>query len=275
MATIPTLKSGASAEDVIECLTRDGCVVIPDMLDAAAASAIRRELDPHLTEKSERRANQLFALQGTSDFLPGNTRRTTGLIAKSPTVRTLATHPMMLKICDATLGPNCTSYQMHATAALVVGPGATVQVLHREDDAFFKLPDPHPNLIVASMWALTDFTEANGATRLVPGSHRWARIRKAEVSEVAVAAMPAGSVLLWMGATLHGAGANRTDDWRFGVFLSYSLGWLRQEENQYLSVPPDVARELPEQLQALVGYQMHNPALGYASMGDPREMLRR
>jgi len=274
MAVISMLQPGARAEDVIERLERDGCVVVQGVLDAGALASIERELEPHLTKESERRLTETFEAAGAPDFLPGNTRRTTGLIAKSPTARVLATHPLMLKVCDATLGPNCSSYQVHATAALVVGPGATVQMLHREDDAFLKFPTPHPNLIAASMWAVTDFTVANGATRLVPGSHLWPRNRRAAESEVAVAEMPAGSVLFWMGATLHGAGANRTDGWRFGVFLSYSLGWLRQEENQYLSVPPEVARGLPEQLQGLVGYRMHDPALGYSTMGDPRALLR-
>lgn len=125
---------------------------------------------------------------------------------------------------------------------------------------FFTLP--RPNLVLASMWAISDFTEANGGTHLVPGSHRWPAGRVAREDEIAAAAMPAGSVLMWMGGTLHGAGANRSDQWRFGVFLSYSLGWLRQEENQYVDLPPQIARTLPKQLRDLAGYRMH-VALGY------------
>jgi ectoine hydroxylase-related dioxygenase (phytanoyl-CoA dioxygenase family) len=118
-------------------------------------------------------------------------------------------------------------------------------------------------MVVASMWAISDFTELNGGTHLVPGSHRWPADRTARDDEVAIAEMPAGSVLMWMGGTLHGAGANRSvDDWRSGIFLSYSLGWLRQEENQYLDVPLHVARTLPKQVRDLVGYKMHL-ALGY------------
>ena len=125
------------------------------------------------------------------------------------------------------------------------------------------------SMILASMWAITDFTEANGGTHIVPGSHLWPADRTARAEEVVAAAMPAGSVLLWMGGTLHGAGANRTDEWRYGVFLSYSLGWLRQEENQYIDMPRDVARTLSKPVRDLVGYRMHL-GLGYADV-QPRD----
>ncbi len=143
----------------------------------------------------------------------------------------------MLSACDAILKPNCLHYQVHATAALKIGPGAREQVLHREEDPYQFFKVPRPRMILASMWAITDFTAANGGTKIVPGSHLWPADRVARPDEVVAAEMPAGSVLLWMGGTLHGAGANRTDEWRYGVFLSYSLGWLRQEENQYIDVP--------------------------------------
>jgi ectoine hydroxylase-related dioxygenase (phytanoyl-CoA dioxygenase family) len=115
----------------------------------------------------------------------------------------------MLAACDAVLKPNCETYQLHVGSALVVGPGATMQILHREDDAcpFFKVT--RPNLVLASMWAISDFTASNGATNLVPGSHRWQEGREARPDEIVAAEMPTGSVLLWMSGTLHGAGADR------------------------------------------------------------------
>jgi len=148
-----------------------------------------------------------------------------------------------------------------------VGPGARSQRLHREHDAFTYFPHPRPNLIVASMWAVTDFRADNGATLLVPGSHTWPGDREAEPSEIVAAEMPAGSVLYWLGGTLHGAGANTSQDWRYGVILTYSCGWLRQEENQYLDVPPDVARRLPSALRDLIGYKMHQ-GLGFSVNRD-------
>jgi len=168
----------------------------------------------------------------------------------------------MLAACDAILKPNCVHYQVHATAALKIGPGAREQVLHREEDPYQFFKVPRPRMILASMWAMTDFTEANGGTLIVPGSHLWPADRVARRDEVVAAAMPAGSVLLWMGGTLHGAGANLTDEWRYGVFLSYSLGWIRQEENQYVDVPYDIARTLTKEVRDLVGYRMHM-GIGY------------
>lgn len=175
-----------------------------------------------------------------------------------------------MDLCDRFLSPNGEfGYQLHVSAALEVGPGAREQVLHREDDSFTFFPQPRPNLIVASMWAVTDFSIANGATLLVPGSHKWEAGRQATSREICSAEMPAGSVLFWLGSTLHGAGANVSNDWRYGVILTYSLGWLRQEENQFLDVPADVAATLPAELQDIIGYKMYR-ALGFAQDGSVR-----
>jgi ectoine hydroxylase-related dioxygenase (phytanoyl-CoA dioxygenase family) len=267
MASIPVLKSDAPALEVAAALERAGCVVVTGALSAAMRESLARELKPHLDRADPNQSlNEKYARDGgPSDFYPGNTKRVTALVARSETFRQLIAHPTLLAACDAVLKPNCTTYQVHATAALVVGPGAPVQVLHREEDPFKFITPPRPNMVLASMWTITDFTAANGATNLVPGSHRWRDGRIARDDEVVAAEMPAGSVLMWMGATLHGAGANRSDQWRFGVFLSYSLGWLRQEENQYLDVPPELAQSLPKPIRALVGYRMH-AALGYSDV---------
>jgi ectoine hydroxylase-related dioxygenase (phytanoyl-CoA dioxygenase family) len=280
MASIPVLPANASSSDVVGCLERAGCVVVRDVTDAATREALKRELAPLLkTSDAGNRLNKVYeASGGNGSFYPGNTTRITALVAKSETFRSFVMHPLMLSACDAILKPNCASYQVHATAGLVIGPGATVQVLHREEDGFqfFKLP--RPNMVLASMWAVSDFSEANGGTHLVPGSHRWPEGRIARDDEVVAAAMPAGSVLLWMGGTLHGAGANRTEgEWRYGVFLSYSLGWLRQEENQYLDTPPEVARTFSKPLRRLVGYGMHT-SLGYTDVppaGSPESPVEK
>jgi ectoine hydroxylase-related dioxygenase (phytanoyl-CoA dioxygenase family) len=269
MPSIPVLSSQAPHADVIEALNGAGCAVVTGVTSESERESLKRELKPFIDAADVGRSlNEKYAQDGgPSDFYPGNTRRTTSLIARSETFRTFVTNPLMTDVCDALLKPNCAHYQVHATAGIVVGPGATEQVLHREDDAFQFFQVPRPTMIVASMWAITDFTEANGGTHLVPESHRWPAGRIARKDEVVAAEMPAGSVLLWMGGTLHGAGANVTaEDWRYGVFLSYSLGWLRQEENQYIDVPRDIARTLPKPLHDIVGYKMHT-ALGYSD--DP------
>jgi len=265
MPSIPRFSSKAPRAEVVSAIDASGCAVVTGLVDQAALRQIRGELEPALDVADVGTSlNEKYAEDGgPSDFYPGNTKRITALVRRSEIFRGFVTHPLMLAACDALLKGNCASYQVHATAAIMVGPGATEQVLHREDDAFQFFKVPRPTMIVASMWAITDFTEENGGTHMVPGSHRWPAERRARPDEVVAAAMPAGSVLLWMGGTLHGAGANRSaDDWRFGAFLSHSLGWLRQEENQYIDTPRDFARTLPKQLRDLCGYKMHT-ALGY------------
>lgn len=166
-------------------------------------------------------------------------------------------------MCNAHLLPNSEfGYQLHVSAALEVGPGAREQVLHREEDSFTFFPLPRPNIILASMWAITDFRADNGVTLLVPGSHKWPAEREPESYEIHNAEMPAGSVLFWMGGLLHGAGANTSQDWRYGVILTYSLGWVRQEENQYLNVPKERLAELSPEARRTAGFDMYR-ALGF------------
>lgn len=259
--SIPTIPAGTAPERIAEALDDAGCVVVAGVLDAAGRQAVRAELAPHM-------ARAQVVDDDPTQFYPGRTRRTTALVARSETVGTLVTDGGTLALCDRFLTPNGEfGYQLHVTAALDVGPGARRQMLHREHDAFTFFPHPRPNMIVASMWAITDFRSDNGATLIVPGSHRWPEDRTPEEREIAAAEMAAGSVLYWLGGTLHGAGANTSSDWRYGVILTYSLGWLRQEENQYLDVPPEVARTLTPELRDLIGYRMYH-ALGFSVNRD-------
>jgi ectoine hydroxylase-related dioxygenase (phytanoyl-CoA dioxygenase family) len=273
---IQSFDNNAASEEIVAALQRDGCAVVRGLADATTVKAIQAEFAPHLVaSRSQPPKNVAYRSVG-DEFLPGNTTRVTGAIAKSPTCRSLVTHPLILAVCDTILLPNCSSYQLCTTAVLEIHPGAPAQALHREDLLWPHIPSPHVNLEVATMWAISDFTKDNGATRLVPGSHLWPPERVAREEEVVAAEMPSGSVLLWLDHTLHAAGANRSNVSRFGLGLIYNLGWLRQEENQYLAVPPEVARTLPEKLQRLVGYQMHEPGLGFVGgVGqEPLELLR-
>ena len=234
--------------------------MVTDVLEPGARDRVRSELAPHFEAAS------VIEQDDPTAFYPGRTRRVTALVARSETVREIIVHPTTKDLCDPHLGPNCECYQLHVTAALEVGPGARSQVLHREEDPFPHFPLPRPNLILASMWAMSDFTADNGGTLLVPGSHRWDASRKAGPHEIVAAEMPAGSVVYWLGGTLHGAGANTSNGWRYGIILTYSLGWLRQEENQFLDIPPDAANTLSPELLALTGRAMHG-SLGFF---DPR-----
>jgi ectoine hydroxylase-related dioxygenase (phytanoyl-CoA dioxygenase family) len=265
---IPRHAVGDSIEALAAALDEAGCLVVEGVSDREARDAVARELASHM---------EAAAIQedDPASFYPGRTRRVTALVARSEQVGRWIVDPLTTGLCDRFLEPSAEfGYQLHVTAALEVGPGARAQELHREEDSFTYFPLPRPNLIVATMWAVSDFRADNGATLLVPGSHRWGAGREATPDEICTAEMPAGSVLFWLGGTLHGAGANRSDDWRYGVILTYSLGWLRQEENQYLDVPMQLAARLPEPLRKMIGYDMHR-ALGFFDPRVPGELEQR
>lgn len=269
MATIPSFPANVTAEDLGEALRSAGCAVVRDVVDAGVRAQLETELGPHIEHahpEAGRAMNEVYAAEGGLgyvDFYQGKTRRVISLIKKSPTFRTLALHPLTRAACDQSLKQSCVRYQVHATAAFAVEPGAGVQVLHREEDPFRFIPMPRPNLVTASMWALTDFTAENGGTRLVPGSHRWDAGRVARDDEVVAAEMPAGSVLFWAGGLLHGAGANRSNGVRCGLFVSFSVGWVRQEENHYLEIPVAEVHEFEPEMRELIGYKMH-AGLGFS-----------
>ncbi len=259
-SSIPRRSARDSADELAKLLDKAGCLVVTDALDDATRERVRAELVPYLD------AAPVAPGDEPSDFYPARTRRITALVARSQAVGGMLLHPTSTALCDHHLGPNCERYQVHVTAALSIGPDARSQVLHREEDPFSFFPLPRPNLILASMWAITDFTAQNGGTLLVPGSHRWGADREAEPDEVVAAEMPAGSVLFWLGGTLHGAGANVSAEWRYGVILTYSLGWLRQEENQYLDLPPHHLKGLSPELRECTGHIMHG-SLGFSDPG--------
>jgi len=262
MTGIPRIKADASTDEMAQLLGEAGCLVVTEAFDAETRSAIEQEMRPHLDALPK----EWIENDDPEAFYPGYTRRALAVIERAPSARNLPTHPISAALCDHHLLPNCERYQLHVTVALEVAPGARAQVLHREEDPFPVFPLPRPSLVVASMWAVSDFTADNGGTLLVPGSHRWPADRAYAPGEVVAAEMPAGSVLYWMGGTLHGAGANVSETRRFGVILSYSVGWVRQEENQYLSMSPETVATLSPELQALTGREPH----GSLGLFDPR-----
>ena len=260
MISIPRHSGTDPLDDMASALGDAGCLVVTGLADQPARSRLVAELAAHLEAapvKTTRSSCVLSRAHSTSDG-------TRGPIRSGP--RNIL-HPTVTTICDHVLRPNAPDgYQLHVTAALNVAPGARAQVLPPEEDPFTIFPLPRPHLVVATMWAITDFCAENGATLLVPESHRWTSDRQPTPDEILAAEMPAGSVLFWLGGTLHGAGANVSDEWRYGVVLTYSAAWLRQEENQYLDVPPDIAESLSPELQVMIGYKMSG-ALGFH---DPR-----
>ncbi len=259
------LPPDTTPEAVADALAADGAVIVDDLAPADQLDAVETELAPYLE----------VTPAGPDDFSGRNTRRTGGLIGRSPTCRELVTHPLVLGAAGTVLS-HATTFQVHLTQVISIGPGEPAQPVHRDQWAFdfFEFPSGY-EVQCNTIWALTDFTEANGATRVVPGSHRGPDKHRYDAADTVPAEMGRGSVVFYTGSVYHGGGANTTDSWRTGINLTYNLSWLRQEENQYLSVPHDVARELPVDLLRLMGYARGAYALGYVDdLRDPIEVLR-
>ena len=265
MNDVPRLDAAASVDAVEAALREYGCVVIERLAPSEQLDRIAAELEPHLR----------VTAVGGDEFTGFNTRRTGSLLARSPSFRDLAAHPLVLGALDRVLGDHATSYQLHLTQVIEIGPGEPAQLVHRDQWAFDFFPFPSGFEVEChTMWAMNDFTEENGATRVIPGSNKWDDKLRPGIDETVPAEMPKGSVLLYLGSLYHGGGANRSAVPRRGINVGYTLSWLRQEENQYLACPPEVARELPDTLARLAGYQRGAYALGYyGDLRDPFEAL--
>ena len=223
-----------------EHLAREGYVIVPELLDAAGCGTV-------LAAMQALHAPEAF---GDNDFTGFRTKRVFNLFARTRALDPLLRNPALLRLVRSILGPEA---QLSLASTMEIHPDETPQALHR-DDAYFPV-NPHPPLVVNTMWALSDFTEANGGTRIVPGSHRKPGAVDPAAASIAVE-MPRGSVLLWDGQLWHGGGANRTGEPRFGVSLNFCRGWIRQQENQYLGLDPALVRTLPDEMQKLLGYDI-------------------
>ena len=254
---------GAPLASVLEALDEHGAVILLDRAAPARMDDVARELAPWLQLPAG--ASPL----GNNAFTGMQTLRTSALVAKSPACRALVMDPDVLAICDAVLGPQCARFQLSFTQAIAIAPGERAQALHR-DSTMYPFRRPGPEVFVNAIWALDEFTADNGATRILPGSHRWDDDRLPGAGDARTAAeMPRGGVVVYLGSVWHGGGANPSGARRTGVAFGYTLGWLRQEENQYLAVPPALARTLPIELQRLIGYADHHPFLGWWEGADP------
>jgi ectoine hydroxylase-related dioxygenase (phytanoyl-CoA dioxygenase family) len=254
-----------SPERAAKALADDGCVVIERLADPSTLDALRREMAPFIEATPP----------GRDAFSGRHTRRSGALIARSPASRELIMHPSVLGTVDQVLA-HATTYQLHLTQVIALGPGSHAQAIHRDQWAFDFFPFPKGYEVQCNtIWALSDFTEENGATRVIPRSHLYDDKLELKPEDTEPAEMETGSVLLYTGALYHGGGENRSADVRSGLNITYAVSWLRQEENQYLSVPLDVARELPEPLLRLMGYARGAYALGYIDdLRDPIEAVR-
>ena len=234
---------------VVEALRRDGAVAVTDLAEPGLVDTIVAELRPRLDASG---------LKSPSDFDGSRTLRTaTSLISTAPSAASLVDHDMVVGVADAILLPHCATYQVGSLTAIEILPGEAAQALHR-DDSLYPIENAGMELQIGVMWALNDFTADNGGTRVVLGSHRFLRSwHLPGVSDWESAVMPKGSALFYLGSTWHGGGANQSNAPRAGLINTYSLGWLRQESNQYLETPPEVAARFGPRLRALLGYTPH------------------
>ena len=304
--TLKTFRSGDDSGDIAAALRQDGAVVVRELASPAFVDALAERLVPALRGqepggesffgaptrgvgdifvRAPEIADHLLLNETFLEIADAILLPQAPMAASAARSRPSATWEegldaafedyLDLKPRDPVLGPNCHHYRLNISGARQVCPGDAHQFLHREMDTFrpFLEHDPEaPDRALAIVWALTDFTLENGATRLVPGSHRWPRDRAAEEHEVARAVMPKGSAALWTGRTLHGLAASR-DESRTSVTFVFMVDWLTTEENQFFAIPPEVARGLPERAQQLIGYRA-SPALGWVSDRDPDNLLR-
>ena len=251
MPQLTSLPADTPIDRVMEVVDRDGAVILTSMIAKAEASALVDELMPFLVTTKP----------GRETFSGFRTTRTGALPARSKRVRTALLDKRVRAVCDRVLLPNCENYQVNVTHVIRIMPGEVAQVLHRDRASWRHLKGMEPQL--NTIWALSDFTKENGATLVAPGSQTWPEDRKPGPEDMACAEMKQGSVLVYTGSVFHGGGANTTNAPRLGINLTYCLGWLRQEENQYLSCPPEIARTFEPELQDLMGYATGGYGLGF------------
>jgi ectoine hydroxylase-related dioxygenase (phytanoyl-CoA dioxygenase family) len=277
-AHIPRLAASASTEQLVDDLHEYGAVIAEGVISPDLLARFNGELDPLLEKVS---SDRRYLNPAIDQFYGDRVRQITGMASRSRVFgEEILCHPFYGSLCDAILGPSCSSYQLNVAQVMDRGPGAEQQLLHRDEAVWVHLPRPHPQVELASVIALVDFTAEIGATVVVPGSHRWEPDRPPKRDEFACAEMTAGSAVVYLGSTIHAGGRNSTRDrWRRGMHMSFVVGWLRTEDNNYLSTPPAVARTLPRRSQELLGYAAHDAMavgggyLGTVDLLDPMELL--
>lgn len=278
----------ADADAIVAVLERDGAVIVENLLPREIVDRVNAEVGSVVDAADPEEALFNPIMQA---FHGPCTKQVAGMPGISRTFAVdVMCHPLLLAICDRVLLPSCAAYQLNLGHLLQRGPGAEEQWLHRDEAVWSDVPQPHPELQLATVIAFVDFTRDNGATRVVPGSHLWPDRQLVPAEQVlappgpehiAYAEMPAGSGVIYLGGTIHAGGANITSIPRRGAHLSYCLGWLRTEENNCLSTPPAVAATLPRRAQELLGYALHDSIprgggyLGMVRMQDPVELLAR
>ena len=260
---IATLPRDTTPEAVLEHLRSDGACVVENRMGHDRLQQLLAETEPLVDLSSH----------GKEEFAGLKTRRTGALIATSAACRNIVQDDLVLAVANGFLSPFCRRIQLMLTQIIAIGPGESDQALHRDRLAWGGYLPRSIETQLNTMWALTDFTAENGATRVAPGSADWPDTREAQPEDIQLAEMSKGSVLFFTGSVIHAGGENRSRNVRMGLNVDYCLDWLRQEENQYLSCPPEIARNFSQSLTELIGYTGGGLALGYYS--DPYDSNER
>lgn len=251
----------AARKHIDEVATR-GWTVIENAIDPALVDALSDDL--------RRLETELGTRPSENSFEGRQTLRIYNLLARSELWWQVPVHPVVLPVVEGVLDAGCL---VSSLSSINIGPGETAQPIHA-DDQLIPLDKPHAATVCNTMWALTDFTEANGATRVISGTHTAAdspNYGQHYDSEPAV--MSKGSVLVWHGSLWHGGGANTTGERRIGIAMNYCAGFIRQQENQQLGIPVDMVARMPGRLQELVGYGVYNMLIGHIDKESPAQAL--
>ena len=241
-----------------ETLMKNGYVIIERLIPPETCDAIKAE------------GLGLLGRTGRNSFEGHKTQRVYNVLSKTRTTDRLADHPRILGLMDRLFRPG---FLLSQSQIINILPGEKAQGLHT-DDSFYRIPRPRQPLGAATVWAIDPFTEENGATVIVPGSHGWGDDRVAERAEVIPAVMPAGSVIFFLGTTWHGGGENRSAEARFAITHQYCEAYMRQQENYLLELSRDTVRSLSPELQALVGYSIYPPFMGMVEGMHPLRLLQ-
>jgi ectoine hydroxylase-related dioxygenase (phytanoyl-CoA dioxygenase family) len=243
-------------------IAEDGYTILPD--------AIEPDLVDEIDEALLKLEHDLGTVPADNLFEGVRTMRVYNLLVHGATFEKIPVHPNVLPVVEAVLDPGLL---ISSLSSIAIGPDEQAQPIHA-DDQLIPLTRPHVPIICNTMWAISDFTEENGATRLVPGSHLLDEApNPLELYETIAAEMPKGSVLVWVGSLWHGGGANRTDVRRVGIAMNYCAGYIRQQENQQLGIPPSLVKTFPRRLQELIGYSVYNGLVGHIDKQNPAKVV--
>jgi ectoine hydroxylase-related dioxygenase (phytanoyl-CoA dioxygenase family) len=243
-------------------IAEEGYTILPDAIEPDLVD----EIDQALLELE----HDLGTTPADNLFEGVRTMRVYNLLVHGATFEKIPIHPNVLPVVEAVLDPGLL---ISSLSSIAIGPDEQAQPIHA-DDQLIPLTRPHVPIICNTMWAITDFTEENGATRIIPGSHlRDEPPNPLEDYESIAAAMPKGSVLVWVGSLWHGGGANHTDIRRVGIAMNYCAGYIRQQENQQLGIPPALVKTFPRRLQELIGYSVYNGLVGHIDKQHPAKVV--